>query len=258
MNITAIAAGFVVGLLVGMTGMGGGALMTPFLILVMKVHPVLAVGTDLVFATVTKAGSAIQHYRQQTAWLRPVFWMALGSLPASFLGSRFLLANVENEHVVEVFLPITLGVMLLLVGLVVLARVFGLLGFNNEPQAIHWPPPWALVGIGIAGGLLTGLTSAGGGTVILALLIIFFAIPPAQMVGFDVTHGALLALFSALNYSLAGQVDWGLAAWLLVGSIPGSLLGSRVVKVLPQRFVRGMIGGLLLLAATSILFNQLS
>ena len=121
------AAGLVVGFLVGMTGMGGGALMTPFLILVMKINPILAVGTDLAFAAITKFVGGFQHWRQETVWLRPVMWMAVGSLPASFLGSRFLIRNAENEHIIREVMPTILGIVLLIVGVVIIVRTSGIL-----------------------------------------------------------------------------------------------------------------------------------
>ncbi len=254
MNAVVVIAGFVVGFLVGMTGMGGGALMTPFLILFMRMNPVLAVGTDLVFAAFTKIASSIQHSRQGTVRLRPVFWMAVGSLPASWLSASFLLSRVDDEFVVQEALPKSLGVILLVVSVIVLARLMNWIGRRDEAAETHLPHWAILIAVGVVGGLLVGFTSGGGGTVIIALLLIFFAIPTPQLVGLDVVHGAVLALFAAIAYGLAGQVDWPLVGWLLLGSIPGTLLGTRAVTILPQKAVRGMIGGLLFLTGLRLLF----
>jgi uncharacterized membrane protein YfcA len=253
-KILAILAGLIVGFLVGMTGMGGGALMTPFLILVMRMNPVMAVGTDLMFAAITKIGGGIQHRRQRTVWLKPVFYLALGSIPASFLGAQLILTNLEDERFLREILPLILGVVLFIVGLIVLARAFGWIKSRHEGET-RWPYPWMFILVGALGGLLVGLTSIGGGTVIMALLLIFSLIPPEQLVGLDVTHGAILALFTASNYALVGQVDWLLIGWLLLGSVPGVWLGARAVRIVPQRAVRIFLGSLLLIAGGNIIIK---
>ena len=156
-----IAAGLVVGALIGMTGMGGGAIMTPFLILVMKVNPVLAIGTDLVFAALTKWSSGLQHRRQKNVSLRMVAWLALGSLPASFLASSFVLSHYTKPNdLLERLLPKILGTVLVFVSLYTLARVFNWIKPSEDE---NWPPAWALVLIGLLGGGLVGLTSVGCG-----------------------------------------------------------------------------------------------
>jgi len=224
-----ILAGIVVGFLVGMTGMGGGAVMTPFLILVLKVDPILAVGTDLVFASITKIGGGLQHWRQKTVWLKPVLWMALGSLPASFIGARYLLTHVGDDS----------------------------LGWPKSQlgAAVRWPSAWALIVVGAIGGFLVGVTSIGGGTVIMALMVIFFVIPPDQLVGLDVSHGAMLALFTAATYAIAGQVNWSLIGWLVLGSLPGVWLGARAVKIVSQNVVRTVLGILLFIAGVSLILT---
>ena len=239
-NILPVFVGLVVGFLIGLTGMGGGALMTPFLLIVMKFDPVLAVGTDLTFAAITKVVGSIQHRREKNVSLRRVFWMACGSLPASFLGAQFILRQKDNNTLTEQILPTILGVTLIIVSLIILARVFRLLG-PKEYIEIIWPPPWSLILIGIIGGLLVGMTSIGGGTVIMALLLIFFSIPLNLMVGIDVVHGALLTLFTSMNYIFAGQADWSLIGLLLIGSLPGAWLGALAINRIDVRIVRGIL-----------------
>ena len=245
------AAGLVVGFLVGMTGMGCGALMTPFLILVMKINPILAVGTDLAFAAITKFVGGFQHWRQETVWLRPVMWMAVGSLPASFLGSRFLIRNAENEHIIREVMPTILGIVLLNVGVVIIVRTSGILK-TSSTSGLRYPYPWALILIGAVGGFLVGITSIGGGTVIMALLVILFAIPPEQLVGLDVAHGAVLALFTASTYALNGKTDWNMVVWLVLGSLPGVWIGAKAVKVISEDVVRIVLGCLLILAGINM------
>ena len=121
-TLVPIVAGCVIGFLVGLTGMGGGALMTPFLIIWLKMDPVLAVGTDLMFAAVTKIAGGIQHRRDDNVALKTVFWMAAGSLPAAFLTGRFVLGQQANRVFIDVVLPRTLGIVLIAVGTAVLSR----------------------------------------------------------------------------------------------------------------------------------------
>jgi len=251
----ATVAGLIVGFLVGMTGMGGGALMTPFLILILKMNPVTAVGTDLAFAAVTKITGGYQHWRQHTLRLKPVLWMALGSIPASLLGSHYIISRVGNEYVVQHLLPLLLGIVLIVVGILVVLRALGWLR-NKENDPVICPQPWSFILIGAIGGLLVGLTSVGGGTIIMALLMIFYTIPAGQLVAMDVSHGALLALFTASTYAFSGHVDWSLTIWLLIGSLPGVWLGARAVKIIPQRTVRIALGILLLLAGINLFINN--
>lgn len=251
-SILPIGAGLIVGFLIGLTGMGGGALMTPFLLIYMKLNPVLAVGTDLTFAAITKVIGSIQHRREKNVSLRRVAWMAAGSLPAAFLAAQFILHQPENSSFVRHTLPGILGWTLILVSVVILARITRLLG-PKEYVDIRWPSQGAMLAIGAIGGIMVGLTSIGGGTVIMALLLIFFSIPLNQMVGMDVLHGAILATVPALTYAFAGSVDWLLAGLMLIGSLPGAWLGARTVNRIDLRLVRAVLGLLILGAGIHVL-----
>lgn len=253
-TVIPIAAGFIVGVLIGLTGMGGGALMTPFLIIFMKLEPVLAVGTDLAFAAITKISGGIKHRREKNVSFDKVIWIAAGSVPASFFSSQLLLQSEPATSRLVSQLPQLLGVVLILVGLIILARVLRVIG-PKEKIEILWPSAASLVVIGAIGGTLVGLTSIGGGTVIMALLLIFFAIPLNQLVGIDVVHGAVLAVLTAASYAMAGQVDWNLVMWLVVGSIPGVWLGAHMVKRINRKWVRGFLAILILLAGAKLLFS---
>ncbi len=248
-----IGVGMFVGFLIGLTGMGGGSLMTPFLLIVMKLDPVLAVGTDLTFAAITKIAGGIQHRREKNVSFKRVLWMACGSLPASILGSQFVLHEAD-QPLVQKGLPILLGVTLIVVSLIILARTLRLLGPADHVEIV-WPAPWALILIGAIGGLLVGLTSIGGGTVIMALLMIFFSIPLNAMVGLDVVHGAILAIITALNYTSAGKADWSLVGLLLIGSVPGAWLGARLVNRVDRRIVRAFLSVLVLWAGIQVLLK---
>jgi hypothetical protein len=228
--------------------------MTPFLLLVMKLDPILAVGTDLTFAAITKILGGIQHRREKNVSIRRVFWLAVGSIPASFLSAQFILRQPENRALFDKILPNILGVTLIFVSFIILARTFHLLR-NIVIFEMLWPPAWALIVIGAIGGLLVGMTSIGGGTIIMAILLFFFTIPLNQLVGVDVTHGALLALITAINYLLAGQVDFMLVGLLLIGSLPGVWLGARTVNRIDLRIVRGILAVLIIAAGIELLLR---
>ncbi len=253
-NVLPVFVGLVVGFLIGLTGMGGGALMTPFLLIVMKLDPVLAVGTDLTFAAITKIVGSIQHRREKNVSFRRVFWMACGSIPASLIGAQFILHQRAGSALTERTLPTILGITLIVVSLIILARVFRLLG-PKEYIEITWPAPWSLILIGGVGGLLVGMTSIGGGTVIMALLLIFFSIPLNLMVGIDVVHGALLTVITSMNYVLVGQTDWSLVGLLLIGSLPGAWLGARAIKRIDLRIVRGILALVVIGAGIDLLLR---
>lgn len=253
-TILPIGVGLLVGFLIALTGMGGGSLMTPFLLIVMKLDPVLAVGTDLVFSAITKVVGGLQHRQEKNVSFRRVFWMACGSLPASFLGSQFILHQIDNRQLIEKILPMFLGITLVIVSLIILARIFRVLGPTDHVEIV-WPAPWALILIGAIGGLLVGMTSIGGGTVIMAIMMIFFAIPLNAMVGLDVMHGAVLAIGTSVNYIAAGQTNWGLVGLLLIGSIPGSWLGVRMVNRVDRRLVRGILAVFVLWAGINLIIK---
>jgi uncharacterized membrane protein YfcA len=249
-----LGAGLITGFLIGLTGMGGGALMTPFLLTVMKFDPVLAVGTDLVFAAVTKVIGGVGHHHESKISIKPVLWMGAGSIPASLLGSQFILRQQDNRHLIDEFLPTLLGWTLIIVSVIIIARVFRFLGPKKESE-VRYPPPWALVVIGALGGVLVGMTSIGGGTVIMALLLLFFSMPLNYMVGLDVMHGALLAIISAASYIFAGQVDFTAVGSLLLGSLPGVWLGAKVVHRINLLLVRGILGLLVFGAGLQLLLG---
>ena len=249
-----LGAGLVTGFLIGLTGMGGGALMTPFLLTVMRFDPVLAVGTDLVFAAFTKVIGGFGHHHESKISLKPVLWMAAGSIPASILGSQYILNQIDNRHLIDVFMPKLLGWTLVAVGAIIIIRAFSLLGPKKDKET-RYPSTLALIVIGAAGGALVGMTSIGGGTVIMALLLLFFSMPLNYMVGLDVMHGALLAIISAGSYVFAGQTDFSAVIILLLGSLPGVWLGAKVVHRINLLLVRGILALLILAVGINLLLG---
>ncbi len=234
--------------------MGGGALMTPFLIIIMKLDPVLALGTDLAFASFTKIVGSVQHRREKNVRFRYVLWMATGSLPGAILSARFVLSQTENRYLIEDVLPKILGLALIGISLLIFARAHNILAPRTQAK-IRVPTFWSLMGIGIIGGILVGLTSVGGGTVIMGLLIVLFTIPLHEMVGLDVAHGALLASIAATTYGLAGQTNWPLVGLMLIGSLPGVWLGARSVSRINPRLVRTILSVLIFGAGLHLLLG---
>jgi uncharacterized membrane protein YfcA len=253
LNLLIILIGLIVGFMIGLTGMGGGALMTPFMLIVLKMDPVIAIGTDLTFAAITKVVGGLKHRREENVNFTAVGWMAAGSLPASFFGAQIVLRLGRQDFIIN-GLPKILGATLALVALLIALRAAGLIKAKDD-RAPKLPSPVGLAGIGVIGGFLVGMTSIGGGTVIMALLMLFYAIPLNYLVGLDVVHGALLAGVSAFSYNLAGKVDWSIVIWLLLGSLPGVWMGARAVARVNRSLVRFSLAAFIFLAGLRLLFG---
>jgi uncharacterized membrane protein YfcA len=229
-DLALIAFGLGVGVLVGMTGIGGGSLMTPMLILVFGVAPVTAIGTDLAYAAVTKTVGGYKHWRQRTVDLTLSSWMALGSVPAA-IGGVYMLTLLERwtgRDFDELLLTI-LAVALLLTGAATLVRAFlkSMHARERDTVAMERRHKIAAVALGVSVGFVLGVTSAGSGALIAVGLILLFRLVPTRVVGTDVFHAAILLWAAGLAHIVAGNVDFGLAANILVGSVPGVWIGSH-------------------------------
>jgi uncharacterized membrane protein YfcA len=247
-------AGLLVGLLVGTTGVGGGALMAPILILIVGVRPLTVVGTDLVYAAVAKLFGAWQHHRLGHVDLRVVGAMAAGSVPGSLLGAALLVRarDTLGADVDRVVLHV-LGFVLILVALSLVLRPA-----RPAPAAAPAIPPgaWPVVMLALGGsvvGLLVGMTSVGSGSLIVAFLAVATALPIRRLIGTDVFHGALLSGAAAIAHGLAGTVDLAITASLLCGAIPGVLVGSRMTAALPDRAVRSALAAVLLISGVTLI-----
>lgn len=249
-----VLSGFGIGLLLGLTGMGAGSLMAPFLLLVLGLDPVHAVGTDLAFAFLTKIIGTVQHRLQRTVWLRPAFFISLGSVPASFLTSWFVASRATQGPDIEHLLTRVIGSMLVLVSVVVLARSLGWLE-HRDSRRERWPHWWQDVLLGILIGGMVGLTSVGSGTLLAAILLVWFVVPPEHLVGLDVLVGAIMAFFGAVSYAYHGFVEWSVLGQLLLGSLPGVVVGARLVPYAPARLLRGLLGLLILWAGVWLLLR---
>jgi uncharacterized protein len=226
-----IAFGLGVGLLVGMTGMGGGSLMTPLLILFVGTAPVTAVGSDITYAAITKTVGGWRHLRLKTVNLGLSFWLACGSVPAA-IGGVWMIEYLHDRYgnsLDDVVLTM-LAIALIVVGAIVLVRslfIMRMVNGERESFVLERRHKVAAVVIGATTGFVIGLTSAGSGTVIAVFLIVLYRMAPRQVVGTDIFHAAVLLWAAGIAHILAGNVDFGLVGTILLGSIPGVWVGSH-------------------------------
>ncbi len=233
MDPAIIIFGFGIGAMVGMTGMGGGTLMTPLLILLFGVKPVTAIGTDIFYAAVTKTVGGWRHLKMGTVNMGLSLWLAAGSVPASVAGVWLisLLQDRIGEERLDSLVYALLGGTLLMVGIITLARALILSKLIEERDDFELKRRHkvAAVVIGATTGFVIGITSAGSGTVIAILLIAVYRLVPKKVVGTDVFHAAILLWAAGIAHWVGGNVDFVLAGNILLGSIPG------VVDRLPLR-----------------------
>jgi uncharacterized membrane protein YfcA len=225
--------GLGVGMLVGLTGMGGGSLMTPLLIVVFGIKPVTAVGTDLAYGAVTKTVGGWRHFRHGTVDSSLSTWMAFGSVPAAISGVYVLEAikHAYGKQFDDVMLT-AVAIALLFTGLAVMARSMflpKLIDQEKDRVVMTRRNKLAAVGLGVFVGFILGVTSAGSGSLIAVGLILLFRLAPKEVVATDVFHAAILLWAAAAAHVVAGNVDYGLMANILVGSVPGVWIGSHLV-----------------------------
>ncbi len=249
-------AGLLIGLLVGLTGMGGGALLTPLLIFLFGFKPTLGVGTDILHGAVFKTFGAARHRRLGTVHARLTFWMILGSAPFSLVGVQ--VAEWLEDHYgggAESVSAKVIGAALVLGGLGFLAKTFVKRGVQplDAPFLLERRDRAIAFALGVGGGFIVGLTSVGSGTFFALVMLLVFPLTAAKIVGTDIFHAAALLWVAGLSHLLHGNVDLGAMAWLLVGSVPGVLLGSRLTVRLPERTLRIALASVLLLSGIKLL-----
>ena len=234
----------IIGLLVGMTGAGGGALMTPMLILLFAVKPSTAISSDLVAAVVMRPIGAAVHMRAGTVNLRLVRWMVLGSVPSAFLGA-YLLHLVGHAKSAENNIEVFLGVALL-IGAGAMALRFVLDRRPGRTRTafvtdVH-PRPVLTLAIGVVGGIIVGMTSVGSGSLmIIGLLFVYPMLGANQLVGTDLTQAVPLTIAAALGALAFGHVEFSVTGSLILGSVPAVLVGSLLSSRVPDRYVRPAI-----------------
>ncbi len=252
MDPAIVLFGLGIGVLVGMTGMGGGSLMTPLLILIFGIQPTTAIGTDIFYSAITKMVGSWRHLRMGTVNLELVKWLSFGSVPAAVAGVA--LVSVLESHVSEDRLNslvyAVLGGTLLMVGVVTLTRALILRNLIDERDRfeVERRHKLAAILIGASTGFVIGITSAGSGTVIAILLIAVYRLAPKRVVGTDIVHAAILLTAAAIAHWVGGNIDFGLAGNILVGSIPGVIVGAALSDRAPQAFIRTALGVVLILS----------
>jgi uncharacterized protein len=246
MDPAIILFGLGIGVLVGMTGMGGGSLMTPLLILIFGIQPTTAIGTDIFYSAITKTVGGWRHFKLKTVNMGLVKWLAIGSVPAAVIGVAAVseLEKQIGEDRLDSLVYAVLGGTLLMVGIITLARALILRNLVSEREdfEIERRHKVAAVVIGATTGFVIGITSAGSGTVIAILLIAVFRLAPKKVVGTDVFHAAILLWAAGIAHWIGGNVDFTLAANILIGSVPGVIVGAALSDRAPQGFIRTALG----------------
>jgi uncharacterized membrane protein YfcA len=248
--------GLGVGILVGLTGIGGGSLMTPLLILVGGYPPVVAIGTDLAYGAVTKTVGGWRVWRQGLVDMRLSAWLAAGSIPGSLVGV-WAVDRLHDAHGDD-FQPYLLGalaVALLLVSVAILGRALfkpNVAETEREVADVSGRRRWLTVAIGAVLGFILGLTSVGSGALIGLALILVFHLSPRRVVGTDVFHAAVLLWTAGLAHWVGGNVDFGLMGTILLGSIPGVWIGTGLLTRVSVDGLRPALGIVLLAAALGI------
>ncbi|NUP03249.1 MAG: sulfite exporter TauE/SafE family protein [Nonomuraea sp.] len=244
-----VAGSFVVAIVVGLTGMGGGALMTPMMMLFFNVPPLAAVSSDLVASAVMKPVGSVVHLRRGTVNLRLVAWLCAGSVPAAFCGVFLARAFAVTDGV-----KYALGVALLLaVAGMAVKSWLGARGTSSDAREIVVRPIPTLL-VGMVGGLVVGVSSVGSGSlIIVALLVLYPALKANQLVGTDLVQAVPLVASAALGHLLFGDFQMQLTLSLLIGSIPGVYLGARISARAPGGLIRALLAIVLLASALKLL-----
>ena len=243
-----VTSGFAVGLLVGMTGVGGGSLMTPLLILLFGIHPSSAVGTDLLYAAGTKAGGSVVHSLARSVHWPAVIRLASGSIPASILTLLVLWQLDLNSAAARSLINVVLSFALVLTAASLIFRKTILQSLGQVVDRLESSTIGrATVLVGAMLGVLVSISSVGAGAVgVTALLLLYPKLPMARIVGSDIVHAVPLTLVAGIGHWAMGAIDWHLMAVLLVGSLPGIVIGSYFATRVPETALR------LLLAITLI------
>jgi uncharacterized membrane protein YfcA len=270
--------GLLIGVLVGLTGMGGSSLLTPILILIFHVPPVWAVGTDVTYSTITKAAGSLVHIRLKHVNFKVALWLACGSVPATLL-SVTLVQYIRKHYasLVNGLILHAIGLTLILVAVLLVVKPFltrrlekrrlemqkqvALAGESGEPASTPTTDYWekryrplvtALIGAFV--GFLVGLTSVGSGTlIIVSLAFLFPRLTAKELVGTDIFQAFMLLAAGSIAYITGGTVNWSIAGLLLIGSLPGVLIGSRLSKYIPEPYMRPVLAVVLVISGWKLI-----
>ncbi|MTB88677.1 sulfite exporter TauE/SafE family protein [Aeromicrobium senzhongii] len=264
MDSSLVAGAFIVGIVVGLTGMGGGALMTPMLVFFFNVPPLTAVSSDLVASAVMKPVGASVHLRRGTVNLKLVGWLCAGSVPSAFCGVLVLRAFGQSEQAQET-IKIALGVAILLSAAMLMVRAYLRLverartrDGRGEPLPQSRPErevrPLPTLLLGIVGGLVVGMTSVGSGSlVIIGLMLLYPGLKASQLVGTDLVQAVPLVAAAAISHAFFGDLDLAISLPLIIGSVPGAYIGARLSARLPGGWVRRALAFVLLASGLKLI-----
>ena len=254
-----VVSGFGVGLLVGMTGVGGGSLMTPLLIMLFGIHPATAVGTDLLYAAATKSGGILVH-----SWGRSIHWpavlrLAAGSIPASIMTLAILWWLDLNGDTTRSLVNLTLCFALFLTAAALIFRNAIISRYRRRLEQVDpTTTARATVLVGTALGILVSISSVGAGAVgVTALLLLYPQVPIARVIGSDIAHAVPLTLVAGIGHWATGAIDWPLLGSLLVGSLPGIVIGSLCAIRVPEAALRVVLAVTLIVVAGKLLSDEL-
>lgn len=267
-----ILAGVLVGFCVGITGVGGGSLMTPILISLFKIEPHIAIGTDLLYAAISKFCGSFVHAKKMNIVWPIVIWLAVGSIPASF-ATHWVLENYLSQSThYKAVLTMVLGFMLTLTGVSIVFRT-QIENFFNKYRKQELPDMTqdlekvklqakekrvAIIIMGVILGIFVTLSSVGAGAFgIMALVVMFPNLPMIRIIGSDVVHAVLLTLVAGLGHMSSGNVDFSLLMWLLVGSIPAIVVGTLISSRLPEKIIRKVLGITLFCLGINFMINPI-
>lgn len=248
-----ILIGFVVGVLIGLSGVGGGVLLLPVLIFGLKIPPIVAVGSDALFNFFTKIPAGLLHLKKGTVRRKVVVALACGSIPGSIGGVKLLMVirHLYGDGVNN-FIKIAIGILLIIIPTLLLFQR------QIEERVVNRPPTMknfaGMAVIGLIAGFLVGMTSVGSGSIIMMLLLLFYSFSPKVNVGTDIVHAVILTGVTGFLHFRLGNVDPTLVVSLLIGSIPGGLLGSHLATRVPMMWLRRILCTLLLITGARMLW----
>ncbi|EOA02099.1 MULTISPECIES: sulfite exporter TauE/SafE family protein [Herbaspirillum] len=244
MTVSYVVSGFAVGLLVGLTGVGGGSLMTPLLTLLFGIHPSVAVGTDLAFASATKTAGTLAHRFKGTVRWDVVRRLSYGALPAALVTTLLLkhFGAVSEGIALTIRYSIAISVFLTVIALLFRSRMQAWLNANPQRQLQGATLSNATIAAGVLLGTLVTISSIGAGAVGATLLVLLYPrLTPAEIAGTDIAYAVPLTAIAALGHWWLGSINWELLATLLLGSVPGITIGSLAARAVPEKFLRGLL-----------------
>ncbi len=265
-----VLAGLLVGFCVGVTGVGGGSLMTPILISVLHVPAHIAIGTDLLYAAISKFCGSLVHAKKLNIVWPIVIWLSIGSIPASLVTTWALSMFFDGANDYKKILTMTLGFMLVLTGISIIFRqkiedFFARRRHLANPDHLHednqpflMKSKGLVVLMGMVLGVFVTLSSVGAGAFgIMALVLMFPHLPMIRIIGSDVVHAVLLTLVAGLGHMASGNVDFHMLGMLLIGAIPAIVVGTLLSSRLPEKTIRPILGATLLLLGINFLVNPI-